>query len=413
MSDRSTLLAAGVPPRAAGNTARRLPLARAAAISYVAATGLGVMMRFDLVGFGIPIPFDHLLHSHSHTLYFGWAALGLLAAATPGLSRVTPVLHRAGIGAIGLTVLVYGGFLWTGYHPVTIAISTAMMLCWYVLAAAWWRRIPRDDRAAAVAYRYGLGYLVAASCGVWALAGVQASGGSAFAEELAIHAFLLGFGWFCVFAVVGAVLASRRRLGLSFDRAQLRPVLHGWGALAWVTFPLGVPGGPEVWGLGPLARTAGALLVIPGLLFVTHLWSAARGSNNRAVLRLAAVWFGVGVATTAFAAVGGSAALAVGGRQGVVIHLHAVFAGFVTPLLALVLAPRVSRALLFHNGFLALMLLGLGAAMFGQPRVGLEVAAGASIGLWLAGVGWAWPIGRTPPDSGVPRDESPSIHAGN
>jgi len=48
---------------------------------YVLATSLGLLLR---VSFIQPLPwlhFGHALHAHSHTLYFGWAGLGLLTLA--------------------------------------------------------------------------------------------------------------------------------------------------------------------------------------------------------------------------------------------------------------------------------------------------------------------------------------------
>src|SRR5688572_213338 len=100
MSHRTTLVAAGDTTSTSGGFGRRLPraLARNAVIAYIGATGLGAVMRFDLIGLRSGIPFDHLLHAHSHTLYFGWGALGLLAAAIPRWPRVTRVLERTATG---------------------------------------------------------------------------------------------------------------------------------------------------------------------------------------------------------------------------------------------------------------------------------------------------------------------------
>ena len=381
-------------------------LTQTAVIAYVAATWLGVMMRLEMIGVGTGVPFDHLLHAHSHTLYFGWVALGLLVAALSGMSRVTSPLRWAATVLIAMTPLLFLGFLATGYHPATIVVSTVVMMAWYVVAVCWWRQLPNFEKEAALAYRYGLGYLVASSIGIWTLAAVQATGGTPLAEQLAVHAFLIGFGWFFIFAVVGAVLSAKGRLGLALDPGRMRSILHWWAAAAWATFPLGVVGGPEAAGLGPVSRVAGMVLLIPGTMFVVQLWSAASAARMRLLMRLAAGWFAVGAATTAAAAFGGSAALLAGGRQGIVIHLHAVFVGFVTPLLVLALSRRSAGVLLFHHGALGVMLGALVVVILGQPNLGMNVAALAAVLLWVAGIGWAWPIAR---DSVRPRTRRRSV----
>lgn len=396
MANASTLRSEAATPCPPGDAGMRLSarLTRTAIVAYVAATLLGVMLRLEMIGVGTGAPFDHLLHAHSHTLYFGWVALGLLVAALAGTNRMTSPLRWAATVLIATTPLLFLGFLATGYHPVTIGVSTVVMLAWYVVAVSWWRQLPAFERETALAYRYGLGYLVASSIGIWILAAVQATGGAPLAEQLAVHAFLIGFGWFFIFAVVGAVLSAKERLGLRLEPRRIRAVLHWWGAAAWATFPLGVVGGPEVAGLGFASRVAGIVLLIPGTMFVAQLWTAASAPRMRLLMRLAAAWFTVGAATTAAAAIGGSTALLAGGRQGIVIHLHAVLVGFVTPLLVLALSGRSAGALLLHHGALGVMLGALVVVILGQPDLGMTGAALAALLLWVAGIGWAWPIAR-------------------
>ncbi|MEX2655579.1 MAG: hypothetical protein WD532_11195 [Acidimicrobiia bacterium] len=368
--------------------------ARAAAAAYVAATLLGVVMRFELAGVGSPIPFDHLLHAHSHTLYFGWAGLGILAAARASL-RLTKPLRWACVAVTVTVPFLYFGFLATGYAPFTIGVSTAVMVGWYVVAGGWWRQLANFDPIAALAFRYGLVYLVASTLGIWALAGIQATGGSRLAEDLAIHAFLLGFGWFFVFMVAGAMTVHRHRLGLAFDERAMRWTLHGWAVAAWAVFPLGVMGGAEVPGLGPLARAAGIALVVPGVAWVVVVWRAAQPGPLQLLHRLAGLWFGLTIAATASAGALGSEGLVMAGRQGVVIFLHALFAGFVTPVLVVLVSRRFPIvALRFHHAALAVMLLGLAVVALGGSVLGLRMAAVGAVALWVAGIGWSVPILR-------------------
>lgn len=365
-----------------------------AGLAYVIATGIGVLMRLQLVGISIPGRFDHLLHAHSHVLYFGWGALGLCAASMGSLTRPLTAwpLRVAGV----LLVPLAAGFLWVGYAPLTIAISTVLMFAWYAIAAGWWRRIPARDPAA-LGLRGGVAYLVASTIGIWFLAIAQAADFGRLAEGLGVHAFLSGFGWFFILAVTGVVLSYPSRFGVDLEPHKATTVVAGWMALAWLVFPLAVPGGTSVPILGVLARVTGLLLVIPTAMWARMLWKSARPGVTRIVIRWSAVWLVIGVAGLAVVAVGGDAVLAAAGRQGVVIHLHALFVGYVTPLLALALAPSTAAALKLHHVSLGLMLVGLTLVIGGAPFLGMWMAAIAAGGLWLAGAWWVVQIGRARP----------------
>lgn len=348
-------------------------------------------MRFELLGFRTGIDFDHLLHAHSHTLYFGWAGLGVLLLAIDLVPASNKNLLRTAALLAILLPGVFVGFLSFGYNPATIAISTLVMFGWYLAVVQWWRRSRAISNLDFVFLRVGFAYLVGSSLGIWALGILQATGtGTNLSETLAIHAFLLGFAWFLVLAVVGLILGHSPHLGLRLDHFKLRRALFWWAPLAIVTFPLGVVGGPEVSWLGPLARAAGIALLYPGWLFARALWDGAGPTSLRISWRLAAVWFGVAAAATASVGVLGSDVLQAAGRQGVVIYLHVLLVGFVSAsLFALLARGGVRRALGAHHGALGLMISGLALAALGWVEPGFWVAALGSVGLWLAGLGWA------------------------
>ncbi len=376
-------------------------LMRVSLIGYLLATVLGVVMRWHLTGFSAPIPFDHLLHSHSHTLYFGWAGLAVLGGALGLVDQITRGMRYALAVLLPATAALLPVFLVYGYNPASIAVSTVVTLCWYALIWMWWRSTGRLAGVGVTAIRYGFTYFLIAGLGVWTLAGLQVSGrGTWLSETLAIHAFLLGFGWFLVFGVVGLTVLRADRLGLSLDHSTVLRVCRWWFGLAWLMFPLGVVGGPEVPWLGPAARVVGVLLLFPGVVWVKTLWRAApRGPAGRG-WRAAAVWFALTVAGTAVVAGGGSPMLLAGGRQGVVIYLHSLMVGYVTTSLVLVMGEGVVT-LDWHHLSLVTMLAGLGLVMMGWARIGLVVAAWGSLALWLAGVGWARGLLRS--DRGRPR----------
>src|SRR5690606_4222019 len=64
-------------PIVTGNMALETPpvpstkaVIRWAPLVFTLATAIGVLLRLAFVGAPLPAPFDHLLHSHSHALYF-------------------------------------------------------------------------------------------------------------------------------------------------------------------------------------------------------------------------------------------------------------------------------------------------------------------------------------------------------
>lgn len=375
-----------------GDTQRRSQkLIAWAAAAYIASTALGVIMRFDLLGMSSGVAFDHLLHAHSHTLYFGWGGLAVLVGATALLSSPTRSLRAATIGIAALMPPTFVGFLLFGYNAITIAISTAVMLLWYVAAAAWWRSSRNLGGTAVKVFRIAFAYLVISSFGVWALAVLQASGaGTPFSETLAVHAFLVGFAWFIVLGVVGLLVA---RFGRRIETGDVARAARWWLPLAWITFPLGVINGPEVALLGPAARMAGVLLLYPAWLFVKTLWRAAATAETPWLWRSVAGWFALTSLSVASVGVAGTPALLAGGRQGVVIYLHALLVGFVTTALVVMLGGQV-RSVYAHAVSLVVMLGALAAIAAGLSSVGATVAAWAAVALWTAGLAWALPMLR-------------------
>ncbi len=363
-------------------------------LAYLVSTAIGVVMRFEFVGLETGIPFDHLLHAHSHTLYFGWAGLAILVLATDLLPAQTSMLRWATIGIAVSMPPMFIAFLYLGYHAVTIAISTVVLFLWYITAFEWWRSARKMNGVGIFLLRGAFGYLVASSLGIWVLAFLQASElGTSLSESLAVHAFLSGFGWFMILGVAGLITAQFGNASLRVDEDAVSHAGIWWIGLAWITFPLGVDGGPEVFGLGPISRFAGILLAYPAWLWIRSIWRAAGRSRERWLWRAAAGWFALPALGAAAVGLGGSAVLDVVGRQGVVIYLHALLAGFVTTVIVLLAAGSVPQlSLQLHNAALAAMLVGLGLLILGEPSIGSTLAAWSALALWVAGIGWSRPL---------------------
>ncbi|MFP3883064.1 MAG: hypothetical protein ACLFWH_12200 [Actinomycetota bacterium] len=358
-------------------------------LSYVIATGLGVVMRLDLLGWRTGVPFDHTLHAHSHTLYFGWAGLGVLIMATRALGTHRAALSRTMIFLALSTPAIFVGFLALGYHPVTIAMSTVVMLAWYLATWLWWREA-REAKGVGFSFlRTAFAYLVASSFGVWVLGVLQATGaGTPLSETLAIHGFLLGFAWFLVLGMIGLMTLNSDRLGLALDDRVVRRALSWWMPLAILTFPLGVVDGPEVTWLGPAGRLAGLVLLYPTWLWVRALWQAAPFGPSGRSWRMVSVWFAMAATATAAVSIAGTPALSWAGRQGVVFYLHVLLVGFVSTSLVAVLTERPPIHLFdVHHLTLGVMVAGLAMASAGLFVAGMWVAAVGGAALWVVGVG--------------------------
>lgn len=350
-------------------------------VVFVTATLLGVLLRAIYVGWSPGVPFDHLLHAHSHSLYFGWAGLAILVAtARSGIS-----LKWAWASLI-LNLPMAVAFLIQGYGPASIAASTLVMLAWYGSILSWWRR----DRSTGAMPGIGIAfaYVLLASGGIWALAIIQATGrGETLAANLAIHAFLSGFAWGLV--IGAATLAARLDL---VDHGAHRRAVRGWAAVAWILFPLGVLGGPEVPVLGWAARVGGMLVLYPTWLWIRGVWRGSGSDLHRLSLRGAAASLGMAVVGLAAVAVGGSSLLSLLGRQGIVFYLHALLLGSVSTLLIRylgdALGPRLRLPLLGHVAGVTVMLAGIALLTRGLHGGSWLALAGAAVS-WLAALSWS------------------------
>jgi hypothetical protein len=360
---------------------------------YLVSTALGLCLRIFLVAPFPGLNFQHVMHAHSHTLYFGWAALGIFAwvgrrwGAFPG-----PWLPGAMV-AISLATLVT--FLIGGYFPPSIAVSALSIPLWAAAAVVVLRRI-RGERGLAFSYlRVGMVYLLMALAGALGRVGVLA----ARVEDrlwgrLAVFAFLVCFAWFFVFSLLGLLVDQSRALGLAPDHGLLRWHLTGTAPIAWMTFPLGVAGGSAGL-LGSVARVAAVAMLVPGLVGAVALWRGGQGARG-AWLRWIAGWMALTAALEAAGALG-MAELAVASRHWAVLYLHVLLVGVVTSLLLLLLAPGVTgrRGRWLHHGGMAVMAVGLGLAGLPVvapvdplvPRLGLILSLVGGVGPFVAGGG--------------------------
>lgn len=300
---------------------------------------LGLGLRTLLWRGGVPLPFTHLLHAHSHLALLGWTGNAFFALALHAFLDGTDakVARRVWLGQLlalaGMTV----SFLVAGYGPASIAFCTLHLAgsIWLALRLRRSRRtspLARDILGVAVVW-LGLSCLGPLLLGPLAALGLRDES----PYRLALHLYLHGLsrGWMPFFLL--ATLAQRCAPRLNPDaehtaRSALRRLAAG-SALGFAS-----PAFSDV--AAPLFTACSALGAIAGLVGAWGLVRALRSAWRAAPERSAAPGW-VGVAVTAFV-VQGVLTLAVaaprlawlaGDRQAQIAFLHLVFLGVVSPLL--------------------------------------------------------------------------------
>lgn len=368
---------------------------------YVIATALGLLLRLSFV-MPVDLPsFSNALHAHSHTLYFGWGALGAIALHFLRLGATGREARVMLAAIIVLSAATFVSFLHGGYSLPSIVISALSLPLWAWVALAAWRYTKGRSSLDISYFRTSLAYLVLACVGAILRVVFVATGGSAFEKSLAVFAFLHNFAWFFIFAVLGLLIHRARSFGIGLDERRLRFALRLAAPIAWLGFPLGVMGGSAGL-LGMLARGAAAGLVVPMGLAAMSLWrggSTTRAKSLRAAFRWLGFWLGLS-ALLSLAGGFGLAELAVRSRHLAILYLHVLLAGFVSFGLMVAILWELSAKLavgsLIHNVGLGIMVLGLGLA--GAPALGwsdgrlvpygFALAALGGALLFLAGVVW-------------------------
>lgn len=193
---------------------------------FVIVAAMGTIMRGVLaVGFALPLPFQHVLHAHSHLAFFGWMGsilTGAYYALLPTLTGIPPArrlgtwLHFWLLQVCSVGVLV--AFLAQGYKVASIVFSTFHLLLWYYFA---WRLRPyfRAERVATspvlLLMKLSVGMLVLSSLGTWTLPYVVVNAhNTAFLKQLSVDFFVHTFadGWLLSGMLALVLLSVRAEL---------------------------------------------------------------------------------------------------------------------------------------------------------------------------------------------------------
>ena len=403
--------------------ARDLPLTRGMAFPvlalsfYVVAIGLGLLLRASFLQ---PIPwlsFGNALHAHSHTLYFGWAGLGLMWLAFQRIGASGRAVKAVLWSLVVISVGTFAAFLHSGYSLPGIVVSTAALVVWSVAVGVWWRSARGQSGLEIAFLRAGMIYVLLALGGAIARVVLLATKwGTPFHAKLSVFVFLHAFAWFFLFTTMAVLLGHLRKRGVTFNERPLRLSLTVMALTAWTGAPLGVIGGDVGW-MGAVSRMGALIVAAAGILWVRSLWRASgelRGSERNAIRSLAG-WYALKLGMEASGAFG-LAAWAAQARHPAILYLHVMLVGFVSLGLMIPLLDRLGRplghGLWLHNSGLLIMAAGLallGAGVTGVPIAaslilpGYQLAALGAVPLVLAGLFWLVPLASRLPFTALVR----------
>ena len=360
-------MAARRAPSTTPNAAAARLAARWATVSLAVTLVSGAWLRLAMVwpAAAMGVDLRHAVHAHSHVAFFGWLVLAAAAVAAPGVVFDTARLRwwRRVVHAIGaLSLVAWVAFFRMGYAGPTIALSAVHVGLWIGLARLCWSM---PDAAPRRWWRAAFGALVGAGA-VTVVPAILAARDvhDGWWRELAIKLFLAAFiSGFAGLATMAAVLGAhdpgdRLRWSRRTILAMLVPlgVLYVAGAppVAWLTLA-----GRAAAGATGVATLAVVVVVVRQR--PTVVWWLP-------LLTMSAIG---GLDLLAAAGVGASL---MHGRAITVAFTHAVLLAWVTPTLALVLAPPAARR----------------AAPAARVAVTVGTALAGVMILAVASMGWPW-----------------------
>lgn len=173
---------------------------------------LGLLMRYVVFAASPFLPFNHILHAHSHTALLGFGFLFLLGAflfvVIEGRFNVRYFARLAGayfIATLGMGI----SFLYQSYGAISITFSTIVMILAYVMVFAFlktYRKHASDRQNPLI--RWSLYWFIISSLGIWVLGPTAAIlSKSHHLYFLSIQFFLhFQFNGFFTFAALGLIL---------------------------------------------------------------------------------------------------------------------------------------------------------------------------------------------------------------
>jgi hypothetical protein len=187
----------------------------ASALWLEAISLLGIAMRLSFVGQPVlKLPFQNVLHAHSHVAFFGWMGSGLMGLFYYFLKSDREDIYKKHetITFWLLQIFTLGAFisfLAQGYALFSIIFSTLHVFLWYYFARQIWPRFKNQTQNISFLFlKTALIFLLLSSLGTWALPPVMIKMPDSFLKRAAIDFFVHTFsdGWL-VTASLGVLLA--------------------------------------------------------------------------------------------------------------------------------------------------------------------------------------------------------------
>lgn len=175
---------------------------------FVLVALLGVTMRSAVLGIDI-LPYNHLLHTHSHIAFLGWVYPTLyILLVNRFLSAAQITRYRFKIQLILTHLLIFLmliAFLAQGYAFYSILFSSLFQILNYVFVISFWRALKNRQKTISDLFlKVALASLAVSTFGPWAVGTIKANGlGNTPYYKMAIY-FYLHFqynGWI-IFALL-------------------------------------------------------------------------------------------------------------------------------------------------------------------------------------------------------------------
>lgn len=375
---------------------------RAAIFFFLLSTSVGVLLRWSFLETIPGLNFTYALHAHSHTLYFGWAALSIFALAFERIGADDAKVRWALGSIVGIAIATFLAFITGGYSRPAIIVSSVSLFVWAANILLFLSRARHKPGVEISFLRVAVVYVGIAGCSALGRVGILvAKVSDPLYGQLAVFGFLHAFASFFVFGLFGLLIGKLRDAGAMLEEQKLRGALVMMAALSFFTFPLGVHGGSKTL-LGEVARIVAVLLVIPAWRLVSSLWKSVRPlspSLRTPVRFLLGVW--LAKASMELTGAFGFSEIATSLRHPAILYLHVLLLGFVSGAIILLIRVRAGRVagagFWAHQAGMGLMTLGLGltslpllipSVNIGLMHVGLVLATIAGAVIVLAAALW-------------------------
>lgn len=189
---------------------------------------IGLILRLFFSGWEIPVPYQHLLHAHSHTAMLGWCSQTVLAILCfyylPEKSKSTNRLYiTAQFATLGMLV----SFIIQGYALFSILFSSIHLIVSYIFAINIWKnKVAEGIEKKTI--QWALGFLFFSSIGIWFLPMSIVFFGKGSAEYQLSIQFYLHFmfnGWLFLGPLTILLIQFRNQLKTTISKLTYKLLL--------------------------------------------------------------------------------------------------------------------------------------------------------------------------------------------